>query len=81
MWNLELCIYLRIWCLWHCIQRELFSTQQSIKLIQRKQASNGELAYDGNTNFYASAVPSGQTQETVSTQAESVTVTFQWQSK
>ncbi|KIN04861.1 hypothetical protein OIDMADRAFT_192336 [Oidiodendron maius Zn] len=43
-------------------------------------ASNGELAYDGNTNFYASAVPSGQTQETVSTQAESVTVTFQWQS-
>lgn len=50
-------------------------------LRPKKQASNNELAYNGNANFYAVAIPSGSTQQAVSTKAESVTVTFQWQGK
>ncbi|RDW94633.1 ribonuclease T2 [Coleophoma crateriformis] len=43
-------------------------------------ASGGYLAYDGSTTFYAPAVPSGSTQEQVSTSSGSVEVQFAWQS-
>ncbi|CZR56972.1 related to ribonucleases [Phialocephala subalpina] len=43
-------------------------------------ASNGLLAYNGATTFYATAVPSGSTQATVYTSSQSVSVEFQWQS-
>ncbi|KUJ21753.1 ribonuclease T2 [Mollisia scopiformis] len=43
-------------------------------------ASNGLLAYNGATTFYATAVPSGSTQATVYTSSKSVSVTFQWES-
>jgi ribonuclease T2 len=45
-----------------------------------KQASGGYLSYGGSTNFYATAVPSGSTQETVYTTSHSVGVSFQWAS-
>jgi hypothetical protein len=77
--NLELCVHVRVWCHSYCVRRKCFFI--SIKYsADRQQASNGELAYDGSTTFYASAIPSGQTQITVSTEVESVSVTFQWQS-
>lgn len=40
----------------------------------------GLLAYNGQTEFYASAVPSGSTQATISTASAANSVTFQWQS-
>lgn len=43
------------------------------------QAINGDLAVGGNSQFYASAVPSGTTQEAVSMSSDNVGVTFQWQ--
>lgn len=43
-------------------------------------AVGGLLAYNGNTQFYASAVPSGSTQAKVSTASQTYSVTFQWQS-
>jgi ribonuclease T2 len=43
------------------------------------QALDGDLAVGGNSQFYASAVPSGSTQEAVSTSSDNVGVTFQWQ--
>ncbi|KAI9743788.1 MAG: ribonuclease T2-like [Claussenomyces sp. TS43310] len=43
-------------------------------------ASNGNLAYGGSSTFYASAIPSGSTQEAVYTGSESVSVEFEWQS-
>ena len=43
-------------------------------------ASNGFLSYEGKTTFYASAVPSGSTQEAVYTTSKSVSVSFEWQS-
>ncbi|KAL3423835.1 Ribonuclease T2 [Phlyctema vagabunda] len=42
-------------------------------------SSGGYLAYGGSTKFYAAAVPSGSTQQTVSTSSNSVAVTFSWQ--
>lgn len=42
--------------------------------------SGGLLAYNGQTNFYASTVPSGSTQASVYTASQSYSVTFQWQS-
>ncbi|KAH7342565.1 ribonuclease-like protein T2 [Rhexocercosporidium sp. MPI-PUGE-AT-0058] len=43
-------------------------------------ASGGKLAYNGATTFYAAAVPSGSTQQTVYTTSKAVSVTFQWAS-
>lgn len=43
-------------------------------------ASGGKLAYNGVTSFYAAAVPSGTTQQSVYTTSKAVGVTFQWQS-
>ncbi|KAH8599738.1 ribonuclease T2-like protein [Bisporella sp. PMI_857] len=43
-------------------------------------ASGGKLAYNGATTFYAAAIPSGTTQQTVYTTSNSVSVAFQWQS-
>ncbi|KAE9370318.1 ribonuclease-like protein T2 [Stipitochalara longipes BDJ] len=43
-------------------------------------ASGGYLSYGGSTTFYAAAVPSGSTQQTVYTASHSVSVNFQWQS-
>jgi ribonuclease T2 len=42
--------------------------------------ANGLLAYNGQTEFYASAVPSGSTQAKVSLASDAVKVSFQWQS-
>ncbi|KAH8753998.1 ribonuclease-like protein T2, partial [Hyaloscypha sp. PMI_1271] len=42
-------------------------------------ASGGYLSYGGSTTFYAAAVPSGSTQQTIYTTSQSVSVTFQWQ--
>lgn len=42
--------------------------------------AGGLLAYNGQTEFYASAVPSGSTQATVYTASKTYSVTFQWQS-
>ncbi|KAL1867664.1 Ribonuclease T2 precursor (RNase T2) [Diaporthe australafricana] len=42
--------------------------------------SGGLLAYNGQTKFYASTVPSGSTQASVYTASQSYSVTFQWQS-
>jgi ribonuclease T2 len=44
------------------------------------QASGGYLSYGGSTTFYADAVPSGSTQETIYTTSDSAAVSFQWQS-
>jgi len=43
-------------------------------------ASGEDLTYSGSTSFYADAVPSGSTQQTVYTSSKSTSVTFQWQS-
>lgn len=43
-------------------------------------AAGGLLAYNGQTQFYASAVPSGSTQASVYVASQSYSVTFQWQS-
>lgn len=43
------------------------------------QASGSKLAYKGASTFYAAAVPSGSTQETVYTTSKATSVTFQWQ--
>ncbi|TVY19483.1 Ribonuclease T2-like [Lachnellula arida] len=43
-------------------------------------ASGGLLSYNGGTTFYAEAVPSGSTQEAISTSSKSVSVSFQWES-
>ncbi|TVY48482.1 Ribonuclease T2-like [Lachnellula occidentalis] len=43
-------------------------------------AKGGLLSYNGDTTFYAAAVPSGSTQESISTSSKSVSVSFQWQS-
>ncbi|KAG0648795.1 Ribonuclease T2 [Hyphodiscus hymeniophilus] len=43
-------------------------------------ASNGFLSYGGKTTFYAAGVPSGSTQQAVSTTSKSVSVSFEWQS-
>ncbi|KKY39658.1 putative ribonuclease t2 [Diaporthe ampelina] len=42
--------------------------------------AGGLLAYDGQTEFYASAVPSGSTQASVYVASQTYSVTFQWQS-
>ncbi|KAG8168967.1 hypothetical protein KVR01_001716 [Diaporthe batatas] len=42
--------------------------------------AGGLLAYNGQTKFYASAVPSGSTQASVYTASNTYSVTFQWQS-
>ncbi|KAF4635847.1 hypothetical protein G7Y89_g2229 [Cudoniella acicularis] len=44
-------------------------------------AVNGYLSYGGSSTFYASAVPSGSTQQKVYTTSNSVSVSFQWQGK
>ncbi|KAH8668113.1 ribonuclease-like protein T2 [Tricladium varicosporioides] len=44
-------------------------------------AVNGYLAYSGSSTFYAAAVPSGSTQQTVYTSSNSVSVNFQWAAK
>ncbi|ROV96291.1 hypothetical protein VMCG_07737 [Cytospora schulzeri] len=41
---------------------------------------DGELAYNGKSTFYASAVPSGSTQAEVYTSSKSYSVTFKWAS-
>ena len=45
------------------------------------QTVNGYLAVNGNTQFYAAAVPGYQVKETVSTSLQSVSVQFAWQAK
>jgi hypothetical protein len=40
--------------------------------------SGGYLAYSGSTTFYSTAVPSGSTQETVSTASKAVSFKIQW---
>jgi ribonuclease T2 len=40
---------------------------------------SGNLAYNGVTTFYATAVPSGSTQETVYTTSKSVNIQIFWQ--
>ncbi len=45
------------------------------------QTVDGYLAVDGNSQFYAAAVPGNQVKETVSTSSQSVSVQFAWQSK
>lgn len=42
--------------------------------------AGGLLAYNGQTEFYASAVPSGSTQASVYVASKTYSVTFQWQS-
>ncbi|KFZ02838.1 hypothetical protein V502_11467 [Pseudogymnoascus sp. VKM F-4520 (FW-2644)] len=42
--------------------------------------SAGLLAYEGSSNFYTTAVPSGSVQGKVSTTEQAVVVTFKWQS-
>ncbi|KAI8631407.1 ribonuclease T2-like protein [Xylariaceae sp. FL1651] len=42
-------------------------------------AVGGKLAYGGASTFYASVVPTGQTQATVYTSSNSYSVTFQWE--
>ncbi|KFY24930.1 hypothetical protein V493_04933 [Pseudogymnoascus sp. VKM F-4281 (FW-2241)] len=42
--------------------------------------SAGLLAYEGSSNFYTTAVPSGSVQGKVSTTEQDVVVTFKWQS-
>ncbi|KFY39121.1 hypothetical protein V495_06143 [Pseudogymnoascus sp. VKM F-4514 (FW-929)] len=42
--------------------------------------SAGLLAYEGSSDFYATAVPSGSVQGKVSTSKQAVVVTFKWQS-
>lgn len=41
---------------------------------------NGLLAYNGQTTFYASEVPSGSDQASVYTSSKSYPVTFKWSS-
>lgn len=41
---------------------------------------DGLLAYDGDTTFYASEVPSGSEQADVYTSSKSYSVTFKWSS-
>lgn len=41
---------------------------------------DGKLAYDGQTKFYASEVPSGSEQAEVYTSSKTYDVTFEWSS-
>jgi ribonuclease T2 len=41
-------------------------------------ASNGNLAYDGSTTFYADALPTGSTQASVHTGSGKVELTITW---
>lgn len=41
--------------------------------------AGGLLAYNGQTEFYASAVPSGSAQASVYVDSQTYSVTFQWQ--
>ncbi|ORY67828.1 ribonuclease T2 [Pseudomassariella vexata] len=43
-------------------------------------ASGGKLAYNGQTTFYSTVVPTGSTQATVYTASKTYSVSFQWQS-
>jgi ribonuclease T2 len=45
------------------------------------QTIDGYLAVNGNSQFYAAAIPGNQVKESVSTNSQSVSVQFAWQSK
>ncbi|KAI1820089.1 ribonuclease-like protein T2 [Xylaria intraflava] len=44
-------------------------------------ADSGKLAYNGKSTFYASDLPTGQTQATVYTSSKKYEVTFEWESQ
>ena len=49
-------------------------------VFESSKTSDNALSYNGSSDFYADAVPSGTTQETVSTVSEATTIIITWKS-
>ncbi|MCJ1304046.1 ribonuclease T2-like [Hypocenomyce scalaris] len=63
------------------IINEVLSCASSIATPDTFSSLNAELAVGGSPSFYANGVPSGSTQQTVSTSMASTSLTITWQNK
>lgn len=56
-----------------------FTCASSVTTATVFTANSGKLVNAGTTNFYASAVAAGQTQQTVYSTSHAVTIQIEWQ--